>query len=140
MQLSVKVMQLGVRNQIKTKSKFRALLNEIKVWSLHYNCTHFSRPKMSISLCNLSLPCDEQLESGPGWPLIVWASDTFGAKPDFRASLITASTSDFHHSPAKYSNEVCLIPSLKIDQNMILLSSDSSPRIITASLCGVGNG
>lgn len=37
---------------------------------------------------------------GPGWPLIVWASETLGAMPKLIASSITASTSDFHHSPA----------------------------------------
>lgn len=38
---------------------------------------------------------------------MVWASDTFGAKPDFWASSITASTSDFHHSPA--FSTICLL-------------------------------
>jgi len=45
------------------------------------------------------LPWDGQLETGPGCPLIVWASETLGANPEFRASLTTASVSDFHHSP-----------------------------------------
>jgi hypothetical protein len=48
------------------------------------------------------VPCVEQLETVPGRPLMVWASETFGANPDLRASLITASVSDFHHSPTIY--------------------------------------
>lgn len=46
----------------------------------------------------MALPEDEQLGTGPGWPLIVCASDTLGGKPACIAWLITASTSDFHHS------------------------------------------
>ena len=45
------------------------------------------------------LPCDGQFGTRPGWPLMTWASETLGAKPDFNASLITFSVSDFHHSP-----------------------------------------
>ena len=53
-----------------------------------------------------TLPCEAQPWTGPGWPLIVWALETFGAKPDFKASFITASVSDFHHSPKPNSNIV----------------------------------
>lgn len=44
-------------------------------------------------------PFLEQLYNGPGSPLIVYASETFGPFPVWRASLITASGSTFHHSP-----------------------------------------
>jgi len=34
---------------------------------------------------------------------MVCASETFGANPDFNASFIMASVSDFHHSPEQNS-------------------------------------
>ncbi|RWW03265.1 hypothetical protein GW17_00033589 [Ensete ventricosum] len=52
---------------------------------------------------------EEQPERGPAWPLMVWASDTLGARPEFRASFITASVSDFHHSAEMW---------LKADQSL----------------------
>lgn len=45
------------------------------------------------------VPWEEQLGKGPGKPLMVWASETFGGRPDFVAWFTTASTSAFHHSP-----------------------------------------
>jgi hypothetical protein len=44
----------------------------------------------------------EQLYSGPGSPLIVYASETFGPPPVCMAWLITASVSTFHHSPETF--------------------------------------
>lgn len=46
------------------------------------------------------LPLAGQLETGPGRPLMVWASEIFGANPVCVAWFITASVSAFHHSPA----------------------------------------
>lgn len=48
----------------------------------------------------LVIPLAEQLYNGPGRPLIVYASETFGPPPVCKAWLITASVSTFHHSPA----------------------------------------
>jgi hypothetical protein len=48
------------------------------------------------------IPLAEQLYSGPGSPLIVYASETFGPPPVCRAWLITASESTFHHSPEMF--------------------------------------
>lgn len=42
---------------------------------------------------------------GPVWPLMVWASDMFGGRPEFSAWLRIASTSDFHHSPVTHTNQ-----------------------------------
>ena len=53
-----------------------------------------------VELGSWTSPCEAHPWTGPGCPLIVWASETFGANPDFKASFITASVSDFHHSPA----------------------------------------
>lgn len=78
----------------------------------HLVGSHLFVPKsISIMLCSISssccykrsyvsklLPVEEQFGLRPGYPLIVWASETFGARPDFIASLITSSVSDFHHS------------------------------------------
>lgn len=44
---------------------------------------------------------EEQFGTAPGKPLMVWASETFGARPELKASFMTASVSDFHHSADK---------------------------------------
>ena len=92
------------------------------------------------------IPCVEQLatETVPGSPLMVWASETFGANPDLRASLITSSVSDFHHSPTVYHHNdynfkwLCwgLINEWRtVAKDLIFL-----PNITTNSLSGLGKG
>ena len=49
-----------------------------------------------------SLPLAEQLYSGPGNSLIVYASETLGPPPVCMAWLITTSVSIFHHSPKTF--------------------------------------
>jgi len=47
----------------------------------------------------MHIPDLEQGYKSPGWPLIVIASDEFGAPPLSRNSVKTLLTSFFHHSP-----------------------------------------
>lgn len=61
--------------------------------------SNISTQSVMVSM-KMIIPCDLQLGTGPGRPFIVCASETLGANPDLSASSITASTSDFHHSPA----------------------------------------
>lgn len=57
---------------------------------------------------------------------MVCASETFGASPDFVASLITASTSDFHHSP---TNWVINIKKKLIKCHVIIKPNKQNTRI-----------
>lgn len=50
----------------------------------------------------INSPLAEQLYKGPGRPLMVKASEIFGAPPDCNAWLMTVSVSAFHHSPTIY--------------------------------------
>jgi hypothetical protein len=45
------------------------------------------------------VPLEEQLYNGPGRPLMVYASETLGPAPVWRAWVITASGSTLNHSP-----------------------------------------
>lgn len=53
----------------------------------------------------IELLSEGQFGMDPERPLIVWASETFGANPDLRAALITFSVSDFHHSAIQFKNK-----------------------------------
>lgn len=51
---------------------------------------------------------------------MVWASEILGARPDFVASLITASTSDCHHSPTYISDRIHLLSNFSGKKEMTL--------------------
>lgn len=74
------------------------------------------------------IPLEEQLYKSPGRPLIVYASDTFGPPPVWRAWLITASGSAFHHSPAFHQENS---ESSKIWQQRYVLAKTNLHSIIT---------
>lgn len=91
------------------KFYFLNLLNERCIWTIYINASDWCAEYEICECCKArvpnsafemqKIPCVEQLATFPGSPLIVWESETFGANPDFRASLMIASVSDFHHSP-----------------------------------------